>query len=103
MDASDNMNKNSKIINELSSVSSNVENKINKTNEIMDESVSLANEALSDSIEIATKLSERMKNSVHMNELAGSNARSVEEMGTAIEHLHNMTEELSSKLNIFKT
>ncbi len=103
MDASDNMNKNAKTIQELSNVSSNVENKINKTNEIMDESVSIANEALSDSVKIATKLNERMKNTAHMNDLAGSNARSVEEMGTAIEHLHNMTEELSSKLNIFKT
>jgi len=103
IDASDNMNKNAETIQDLSSVSTQVESKINETNKIMNESVSVANESLNDSVDIATKLNARIKNTAHMSQLANSNARNVEEMATAIEHLHNMTEELSAQLNSFKT
>ncbi len=103
VDASENMNKNSKTINELSNVSNEVENKINETSSIMNQSVNIANEALNESTDIANKLTQRMKNTHKMSELSTSNARSVEEMATAIEHLHRMTEELNTKANQFKT
>ncbi len=40
---------------------------------------------------------------VHINELSSENARSVEEIASAAEHLNGMTENLNNTLGKFKT
>jgi methyl-accepting chemotaxis protein len=39
----------------------------------------------------------------NINELSTSNARSVEEIAAAAEHLHQMTEQLTSQISVFRT
>ncbi len=103
IDASENMNRNSEVINELSDISSEVENKINETSIIMDSSVNVANEALENNLKIANSIKTNIAKTEEISEISTSNARSVEEIVSAIEYLHKMTEELSNKLNQFKT
>ncbi len=103
VDASEQMNINSKAISELSSVSNEVEHKINDTSTIMQNSAKVADKSLIDTIKISNSVKDKIQEVEEVNELSSSNARSVEEMVVTIEHLHKTTEELSKKLNEFKT
>ncbi len=103
IDASEQMNANSKAIAELSNISNEVENKINDTSSIMQHTSNVADQSLEDTISIAKEVKERIEEIEEVNELATSSARSVEEMVGAVEHLHQMTEGVNAKLNEFKT
>jgi methyl-accepting chemotaxis protein len=70
--------------------------------------------ALTDTVEAIEKLSaDTQTNSdttdmiidkiTHINELSGANARSVEEIASAAEHLHRMTEQLTEQIAVYKT
>ena len=103
VDASEQMNINSKNIQELSNVSNNVEDKINETSSVMSNSASVAKESLDDTVEIVDKFKIRIKKLEEVDELSSSNTRAIEEMISAIEISHNMTEKLNSKINEFQT
>jgi methyl-accepting chemotaxis protein len=70
--------------------------------------------ALSDTVEAIEKLSDDTQKNAQttesiiqkigeINALSSSNARSVEEIAAAAEHLHQMTEQLTSQIAIFRT
>ena len=103
MDASGQMNKNSERIHQLSNISTGVENKINETSTIMQRTANVAQISLEEMMKIAENSENRIKQLEEIGELSTSNARSVEEVVTAIEHLHSMTEEINQKLHEFKT
>lgn len=102
METSQQMNINSKNIQELADVSSAVKSKISVTLEIMHEA-SLATERTVHDFEVTsglvTSISSDIKNA---NEIVASNARSVEEIAGAAEHLNKMTENLNNKMEEFK-
>ncbi len=102
-DASTRMSANSQEIQELANLAQGVEDKINETVEIVNEAVSASDrtvkdfENTSESVEIiVTKVEE-------INEISSTNARSVEEIAAAAEHLNTMTDELNGKLETFRT
>ncbi|QOP42420.1 methyl-accepting chemotaxis protein [Sulfurimonas marina] len=103
IDASTQMSENSQEIQALAIAASEVEDKINESVEIVQLAVQATDSTVSDfeatgkSVDaIATKVSS-------INEISSTNARNVEEIAAAAEHLNSMTEELNSKLEVFRT
>jgi len=103
IDSAEEMGKNSKNILRLVEVSADVEEAIIDTSVIMHSSV----EAVSVSAANAITISEDTEKIMHMvsniNDLTNQNARSVEEIASAAEHLYQLTEGLNAKLNQFKS
>ncbi len=102
MDAGEQMNKNSKNIHELAEISSNVEEKIAVTVQIMKDANRVSEKTVMD-FEETGKMVDRISIEIHdVNNIVASNARSVEEIATASEHLSSMTEQLNLKMGQFK-
>ena len=103
IEASDQMNNNSKEINELASISINVEGKISTTTKIVD-SATTSNDKTVKDFESTGLFIEAIKTIIeNVFELTTTNARSVEEIASAAEHLNKMTEDLTNKLDEFRT
>ncbi len=103
VDTSEQMNKNSKIVEHLVDLSTVVEDNINQTNSVMSQAVVITENSVKNSINIS-KNSEEINNLIEkINQFSSSNARSVEEIANVAKHLHTITDELNEKLNKFKT
>lgn len=101
-DSSQQMNKNSLHIQELADISSSVEDKINATLVLM-EIAYKANEKTVRDFEDTGKLVQEISSDISSaNEIVASNARSVEEISAAADHLNNMTDNLTAKMEQFK-
>lgn len=102
MDAGEQMNKNSKNIQELAGISASVEEKISITVKIMHEANSVSSKTVND-FEKTGHLVDTISAEINdVNDIVASNARSVEEIATASEHLNSMTEQLNQKMEQFK-
>jgi methyl-accepting chemotaxis protein len=101
MDSADQMGKNAENILRLVGVSSNVETMIIDTSTIMSSSVNAVSMSAVNSIKTADDTGRIVKLVSNINDLTTQNARSVEEIASAAEHLYQLTEGLSSKLNQF--
>ena len=102
MDASGQMNKNSKNIQQLADVSSAVETKINVTVELMNEASEASEKTVDDFSSTADLIKGIATEIDGANKIVASNARSVEEIAGAAEHLNSMTENLNEKMEQFK-
>lgn len=103
IDASTQMSQNSEEIQALAITASEVEDKINDSVEIVQLAVQATDATVSD-FETTGKSVEEIASKVSsINEISGTNARNVEEIAAAAEHLNSMTEELNSKLEVFRT
>jgi len=102
-DITDQMNHNTKRIETLVQASSEVS-----------DHTEIAVKALADTVNAIEKLSSDTQNNAittesiihkigNINELSTSNARSVEEIAAAAEHLHQMTEQLTTQIAVFRT
>ncbi len=96
------MNINSKKIQTLADVSSNVEIRINETLEVMHEASISSEKTVNDFEDTSKMVSEMSKDVNNVNTIVASNARSVEEIAAASEHLNSMTESLNTKMEQFK-
>jgi methyl-accepting chemotaxis protein len=65
--------------------------------------VTAVNKSSENSIKIANDAGKIVKLVENINDLTTSNARSVEEIASASEHLFKLTEGLNEKLNQFKS
>ena len=101
-DASGQMNKNSKNIQELANVSSGVEVKISETLEIMLEASKSTEKTVSDFEDTSKLVNMISQDMQHVNEIVASNGRSVNEIASSSEHLNKMTEELNFRMQEFK-
>ncbi len=102
-DASGNMNANAREIQALAQISNNVEAKINETVELVHEAVDATNKTVK-SFEVSGRDVEAIATQVNeINELSSQNARNVEEIAAAAEHLNSMTDNLHTQLETFKT
>ena len=103
VDSSEQMGRNAKNIQRLSDVSNGVETTILGTTQVMQESVS----AVTTSAENSRKISQDTDKIVDMvsniNTLTSQNARSVEEIAAAADHLSRLAENLNNKLNQFRS
>ena len=103
MDASTQMTENSEGIQALATTATDVESKINESVSIVSLAVT-ANDKTVNNFELTGKNVEDIALKVsQINDISATNARSVEEIAAAAEHLNSMTEELNSKLEIFRT
>lgn len=102
-DITDQMNHNVQRIEKLSNASAEVSDR-----------TEVAVNALADTVDAIEKLSHDAEENARttesiilkidgINELSSSNARSVEEIASAAEHLHKMTDQLTAKIAVFKT
>jgi methyl-accepting chemotaxis protein len=103
VDSSEQMSKNAGNIQNLVAVSRDVEESISQTAVVVDKNVEGISDRAAGSSALA-KDSERVVKLIgEVNNLSSSNARSVEEIASAANNLYNMTEQLNSKLNQFKS
>jgi len=101
-DASTQMNLNSKNIQDLAGLSSGVEEKISNTLQIMHEASNATKKTVDDFGETGSLVAIISNEIKEANEIVASNARSVEEIASAAEHLNNMTDQLNNKMEQFK-
>lgn len=103
MDSAEQMSKNAGNIKKLVAVSNDVESTITDTSSVMHESVQAVNRSAENSMKIASDAQKIVTLVENINDLTTSNARSVEEIASAAEHLFKLTEGLNEKLNQFKS
>ena len=101
-DSSEQMNRNAKSIQVLSEISANVETKINATVAIMEEATRVSEKTVADFEETGRMVDTITSEINDASDIVASNARSVEEIAAASEHLNNMTEALTQKMEQFK-
>ncbi len=102
MDASGQMNKNSENIQQLANVSSAVEAKISSTLELMDKAAEDNKKTVEDFSNTNTLVETISAEIDNANKIVASNARSIEEIAGAADHLNSMTENLNQKMEQFK-
>ena len=102
-DSSEQMGINSKQIQELTHVASDVEKTINNMSETMNNAIAMSDKTMQDYITTGKNVNEIMDGISEINQISSENARSVEEIASAAEHLNKMTDALNSKLSVFRT
>jgi len=103
MDASTQMSENSEEIQALATAASQVEAKINESVEIVNHAVAANDKTVRDFEKTGKNVEDIAHKVSAINEISATNARNVEEIAAAAEHLNSMTEELNAKLEIFRT
>jgi len=102
VDSSEQMGRNAKNIERLSTVSSGVETTILGTTQVMDESVAAVTTSAQNSRKISQDTDKIVDMVSNINTLTSQNARSVEEIAAAADHLSRLAENLNNKLNQFQ-
>ena len=102
-DASTQMINNSDDIQELANIAQSVEDKINSTVEIVNQAVTASDKTVNDFEKTGSNIEMIVSKIQQINNISSTNARSVEEISAASEHLNKLTDELSTKLDIFRT
>ncbi len=103
IDSSEEMNRSAVIFESLVDSANSVNSAIKETTTIMNSTMNSVNSSANGSKKIANdtvKIVDLIKN---IDSLSSSNARSVEEIAGASEHMYKLTENLNKKLNQFKT
>ena len=101
--AHEQMNFNSKQMEELVAISNEVENRINLTTAIVNDATKASDKTVNDFESTAASINAISKQISEINSISTNNARSVEEIASASDHLNSMTQSLSVKLEQFKT
>ena len=102
--SSEEMSANSKKVEQLSQSASSVEEKINDMTDILQKAATKTSETIERSNMETQKDVDEIADQVSLvSEISSKNARSMEEIASAAEHLNDMTETLNNKLNEFKT
>ncbi|MDF1879826.1 nitrate- and nitrite sensing domain-containing protein [Sulfurimonas sp. MAG313] len=102
-DASGTMSENASEIQKLSLISEEVESKINETVKIVNIAVTVTERTVSDFEETASNVNIVVEKVNEINKLSSKNARNVEEIAAAAEHLNSMTDNLHTQLETFET
>jgi methyl-accepting chemotaxis protein len=101
--ASAGMNANSEEIQELANVASRVDENINKIVSIVDSATQATDKTVTDYEKTGKDIEVVVSKIQEINVISSNNARSVEEIASAAEHLNTMTENLNAQLEVFKT
>ncbi|MDQ1268195.1 MAG: methyl-accepting chemotaxis protein [Campylobacterota bacterium] len=102
-DASVQMSANSEEIQQLAKIAQDVEDKINSTVELVNTAVKASDKTVGDFEKTGKDVEMIVEKIDEINNISSSNARSVEEIAAASEHLNNLTNELNTKLETFRT
>ncbi len=102
-EASGQMNENSRQIQKLADIANSVEEKIDATVGIVDNAVRATDKTVGDFEKTGSDIEAVVASVKEINTISSNNARSVEEIASAADHLNSMTDELNTKLEVFKT
>ena len=102
-DSSEQMNRNSGEVQNLTLIAQEVETKINATVHMMESATKLNDKTVEDYVQTGHKIDAIVQKIEEINTLSSDNARSVEEIAGASEHLNALTEKLNTILNKFRT
>ncbi|WP_374188429.1 methyl-accepting chemotaxis protein [Campylobacter sputorum] len=102
-DSSEQMNINAKEINNLTNVASEVEETIKDMNKVIGNAIKISDATVDDYIDTGKSINTIVKDIEEINLISKENARSVEEIAGAAEHLNKMTDQLNAKLGEFRT
>ncbi len=102
-DVSGQMTSNSDEIQELAKTASQVEEKINQTVAIVNEAVKASDRTVNDFETTGKDVQSIVSQISEINDISSQNARNVEEIAAAADHLNSMTDDLHSKLETFRT
>ena len=103
VNASAQMNQGAQEMEQLSSISTEVENKINTATTIVNTATRSSDKTVRDFENAGQRIASITKRINEITDLSSQNARSVEEIAGAAEHLNHMTDELYGRLDTFKT
>jgi methyl-accepting chemotaxis protein len=103
VDSSERMNANSKKVESLATTASGVENKINHMFTMMQGATTVSDNSVENYVKTGKDIESMIENIGKINDISSQNARSVEEIASAAEHLSRMTEQLNLKLSEFRT
>ncbi|MDQ1341262.1 MAG: methyl-accepting chemotaxis protein, partial [Campylobacterota bacterium] len=103
MDVSGQMSSNSDEVQELAHTASDVEKKINESVAIVNNAVKASDKTVNDFEKTGKDVEFIVSQVVQINEISSKNARNVEEIAAAADHLNSMTDELHAKLETFRT
>ena len=103
IDASGQMTHNADEIQTLAHVASEVEEKINSTVTIVNEAVKASDKTVSDFEQTGHSVEAIVAQVDEINSISAHNARNVEEIAAAADHLNAMTDDLNNKLAAFRT
>lgn len=103
MDISGQMNSNSDEVQALANVSGDVENKINYSVEIVNNAVNASDKTVTDFEKAGKDVEFIVSQVAEIHTISSQNARNVEEIAAAADHLNSMTDDLHSKLETFRT
>ena len=102
-DLSAQMNTGANEMENLSNVAQDVESKITKTAEIVNEAVGASDKTVQDFTITGESVKTIVVHVENINDISSTNARNVEEIASAADHLNTMTQALHAKLEIFTT
>ncbi|NOQ78756.1 MAG: HAMP domain-containing protein, partial [Gammaproteobacteria bacterium] len=102
-EASQSMNVNSQEIQELAGIAGDVDKKINQTVTIVNEATIASDKTVDDFEKTGNNIESIVDKVQEINTISSTNARSVEEIASAAEHLNSMTENLNAQLETFRT
>ncbi len=102
-DASEHMNANSKSMENLTKIASEVERNITQTTEIMDNATASSEHTVEDYILTGKHIDEIVLKISTISEDTAINVNSMKEIGTATDHLSSLTEKLNVVLAKFRT
>lgn len=103
VDSSDQMTANSKKVEALSVTASGVETKIGSMFHVMGNATKVSDKTAENYLKTGNDIENMIDNVGKINEISSQNARSVQEIASAAEHLSRMTETLNLKLSEFRT
>jgi methyl-accepting chemotaxis protein len=103
VDSSEQMTSNSKKVEELSQTAISVEEKITRLSSMIQAATNMADKTVNSYIETGDSIETIITSVAQINGLSTQNARSVEEIASAAEHMNKMTEALNDKLSEFRT
>lgn len=103
VDSSEQMNHNSKKIEELATTANDVENRLKETFTIIDSVTKVSENTVDSYIQTGNDIDNIITKISEINKISSENSRSVEEIAGAAEHLSKMTENLNHKLGEFRT
>jgi methyl-accepting chemotaxis protein len=102
-DVSGQMTSNSEDIQALADTASAVEAKINLTVQIVDAAVKASDRTVNDFTKTGKDVESIVTQITQINDISSQNARNVEEIAAAADHLNSMTDDLHAKLETFRT
>ena len=101
-DSGSQMDENAKLFGELVKQSEAVSHKIETSVNFMQNSMLVVDKATSMSEQSGNEIKKAMDEMNHINQITTSNARDLEEIAAAAEHLHGVTQKLNDQLHYFK-